>query len=195
MLTIFPEILARILVHFYYTPSLPYMILIYSRMDHNKRHSKRYIFLGWSCAAQPRKPEWPVDVFRYPQMDSCRVPRSAETHNIVTWNPASSIFAIFVLIKCIDSGGPASICSLQNAPMPYPPACARDRPESQNDELDPNHSHFLLLDGDWQCAGAEPDDLRVRKCKKYAEIMKEAGHNLNDIAQKVYISYIRVLIM
>ena len=69
--------------------------------------------------------------------------------------------------------------------MPYPPPNARDRPESQADELEPNHTYYLLLEGDGKCADAEAEDLRMRRCLNYAEIMSKAGINLHDIAQKV----------
>ena len=89
------------------------------------------------------------------------------------------------------------MCSQSLVPVSYPPENARDGPDSQAEELEPNHTHFLLLEADGQCAGAEAEGadergfrMRSDSCARDAvyEGMSEAelGRlDLNDIALKV----------
>ena len=91
------------------------------------------------------------------------------------------------------------MCSQQLAPVLYPPESARAQPDSQAEELEPNHTHYLLLEADGQCTNAEAEGadeggFRVRSdsCARDAvyEGMSEGelGRlDLRDIALKVHI--------
>ena len=89
------------------------------------------------------------------------------------------------------------MCSQPLAPVHYPPENARDGTDLQAEELESNHTHYLLLESDGQYAGIEAEGadergfrMRSDSCARDAvyEGMSEAElgrFDLRDIALKV----------